>query len=66
MMYQVLTLGNNRKGNDMFTCEMSHCDDMISHEVVLEGETLEVCSECAENWMHDNSVLRIAQFQNLR
>ena len=65
-MYQVLALGNNRKGKNMFTCEMSHCDDMISHEVVLTGETLEVCSECAAEWESEPNVLSVTKFAGIK
>jgi ribosome-binding protein aMBF1 (putative translation factor) len=43
----------------MFTCEMSDCDDMISHEVRIEThsetELLEVCDDCATYWKQQNS-----------
>lgn len=43
----------------MFTCEMSDCDDMISHEVRIETnsetELLEVCDDCANYWRQQNS-----------
>jgi hypothetical protein len=43
----------------MFTCEMSDCDDMISHEVRIEThsdiELLEVCEDCANYWRQQNT-----------
>ena len=38
----------------MFTCEMSHCDDMATWFVRIgtepDVELLDVCEDCAEDW----------------
>ena len=50
----------------MFTCDMTHCDDMQEFEVEFATDMLNVCSECADDWRHDDSVLRVARFAGLR
>lgn len=58
----------------MFTCEMSHCDDLATHEVVvdlsdtliLENEVLEVCSDCAKSWESETNVVSVMKFAGIK
>lgn len=55
----------------MFTCEMTHCDDMISHEVtvaVQDGadDVLEVCADCARELELDSRVLSVMKFAGIK
>lgn len=55
----------------MFTCEMSHCDDMISHEVIVAvqdgpDEVLEVCSDCAREWESETNVVSVMKFAGIK
>ena len=51
----------------MFTCEMTGCDDMATHEVEFgSGDLLTVCNDCADYFRGlELETVRIKKFAGL-
>ena len=50
----------------MFTCDMSHCDDMAEFRVVVSAdEELDVCEDCARDWVASLDAISVERFSGL-